>query len=239
MAESPNIERDWVLFLDLDGTLVDLAPTPQEVVVPEDLCPSLRHVRKSLNGALAIVSGRALRDIDRLLPGVMPVAGAEHGAVIRYPDGAIQEIPALMRPPAPWIDDLRRATQEWRGILVEEKSHTVAVHFRLAPERSDAVKDIMTALVRRDPRGFELLAAHKAFEIRPRGITKARAVKELMEVAPFKGRVPVYVGDDVTDLDGMGAARAMGGLGLHVAVEFGGCASNVRAWLKRAATALT
>jgi trehalose 6-phosphate phosphatase len=238
MAPPPEIERGWALFLDLDGTLIDLAPTPDDVVVPDGLCGDLGRLRNLLGGALAIVSGRPLAGIDRLLPALVPAGGAEHGAIVRRQDGTIDEVPASARPPADWIATLRRRTKTWHGVLVEEKRHTVAVHFRLAPARAVEVEELVTAQVRLEPGRFERLAARDACEIRPRGITKARAVNLLMGAPPFEGRTPIYVGDDTTDEDGMAAVRHLGGIALHVGSDFGGDPAAVRWWIGRAARSL-
>jgi trehalose 6-phosphate phosphatase len=134
--------------------------------------------------------------------------------------------------PARWRFELHAAARDWAGVLVEEKAHGVAVHFRLAPEREAEVRALVDQVVADDPRNFEVLPARMAFEIRHRSLTKALAVDRLMPCPPFLGRVPVFVGDDVTDEDGFRAARAMGGLGLHVKEAFGGQPAQVRGWLE-------
>jgi len=234
-CRAPEIERDWALFLDLDGTLLDLAPRPDQVIVPGGLCDTLRHLRDALNGALAIVSGRPLSEIDRLLGDLKPTAAGEHGAVIRYPNHEVLDYSAAIKPPAIWIAALHRSVKNWPGVIIEEKCYSIAVHFRLAPERAESVATLMGALVAQDTAHFELLVAHQALEIKPRGVSKADVVRQLMAVTPFKTRFPVFVGDDVTDLDGMAAAQRLGGLGLHVAHDFGNAPSAVREWIAQAA----
>jgi trehalose 6-phosphate phosphatase len=227
----PTPRPDWALFLDIDGTLIDIAPTPDAVEVPETLAPALAAASAQLGGALAIVSGRSLIEIDRLMaPLRLPCVG-EHGAVIRYPDGAVDRADASRAVPAAWRARLREATGDWDGVLVEEKVFSVAVHYRLAPPREQEVRALVDAVVAESAADFEVLPASMAFEIRRRGLTKALAVETFMAQPPFAGRVPVFVGDDVTDEDGFRAARAMGGLGLHVKQVFGGQPSEVRRWL--------
>ena len=238
MLRAPEIERHWALFLDLDGTLLDIALAPDKVVIPPGLIDALARVGAALDGALAVVSGRRLGDVDRLLsPLRLPVA-AEHGAVIRLPSGALDRIPVARRPPGEWMKQIREATRGWSGILVEEKTYSVAIHYRLAPHQRGAVRQLATSLLRTVPDRFELLMAKQAFELRPKGVTKARGVEVLMGQAPFRGRQPVFVGDDVTDEDGIEIADRMGGLGLHVDAAFGGQPRAVRDWLKRAADSL-
>ena len=238
MLRAPEVERHWALFLDLDGTLLDIAVAPDKVVIPARLIDALQRLSVALDGALAVVSGRRLASIDRLLsPLRLPVA-AEHGAVIRLPSTKIDSLSVRRRPPKAWIKQLRQAVSRWEGVLIEEKTYSVALHYRLAPHRSGAVRKLAMSLVRAAPNRFELLTAKQAFEVRPKGITKARAVEVLMEQHPFRGRLPVFVGDDVTDEDGIETAHQLGGLGLNVDSAFGGQPRAVRDWLKRAADSL-
>jgi trehalose 6-phosphate phosphatase len=238
MLRAPEIERHWALFLDLDGTLLDIAAAPDKVVVPACLIDVLERLSVALGGALAVVSGRKLHNLDRLLsPLRIPVA-AEHAAVIRLPSTRIDRLSVRRRPPQAWIKQLRQAVSSWDGVLVEEKTYSVALHYRLAPHRSGTVRKLAMSLVRAAPNRFELLEAKQAFEVRPKGITKARAVEILMEQHPFRGRFPVFVGDDVTDEDGIEIAHRFGGLGLKVDAAFGGQPRAVRDWLKRAADSL-
>lgn len=233
---APEIKPHWALFLDLDGTLLDIAASPEDVVTPSQLPEALERVGAALGGALAVVSGRSLGEVDHLLkPLRIPVA-AEHGALIRLPSGALDRAPETLGPPRDLIVQLRDATRDWSGVLVEEKTYSVAVHFRLAPEREDEVKQLVMSLA--DCDRFELLTAKKAFEVRPKGITKGRAVRILMADMPFRGRQPVFVGDDVTDEDGMEVARQLGGFGLRVGSVFQDKPAAVRDWLKRAADTL-
>ena len=238
MLRAPEVERHWALFLDLDGTLLDIAAAPDRVVMPPRLTDALARLHVALGGALAVVSGRSLDNVDRLLaPLRMPVA-AEHGAVIRLPSGALDTISARRRPSRRRIEALREATSDWAGVIVEEKAYSVALHYRRAPHRKNALRQLALSLVRAAPTRFELLTAKKAFEVRPKGVNKGRAVELLMNEEPFRTRQPVFVGDDITDEDGIEAAIRIGGLGLTVDGVFGGQPLAVRNWLKRAADTL-
>jgi trehalose 6-phosphate phosphatase len=238
MLTAPEIERHWALFLDLDGTLIDIATAPDKVVTPSGLTDALARVRSALGGAIAVVSGRRLAEIDRLLSPLQLPVGAEHGAIVRMPSGQFDRVPDALRPPPEWSDELREATRRWSGILVEEKAYSIAIHYRLAPHHEDAVCRVASSLVQTAPARFELLALKRAFEIRPKSVSKARAVDVLMTIEPFRGRQPVFVGDDVTDEDGIASAVRLGGLGLHVDAAFGGTPLAVRDWLRRAADSL-
>lgn len=230
-AFPPPPMRNWALFLDLDGTLLDIAPTPDSVVVPDELVKDLAAVQKALGGALAIVSGRSLADIDRLLTPLHLPAGGEHAAIVRLPNGFNDEVE--MKVPDDWKRSLNDLVETHPGVLAETKSHNVVAHYRNAPSKKTVVHRAVSALVANDPENFELLEAKMAFEIRPRLVTKGRAVHALMNVEPFAGRVPVFVGDDRTDHDGFAAAIELGGIALDVGLAFGGRPSDVRAWLKR------
>lgn len=228
---APKPRPDWALFLDIDGTLLDIAPRPDAVEVPANLAATLAEARSWLGGALAIVSGRTIAEIDALMaPLRLPCVG-EHGAIIRRPDGATDRAGPDHKVPSAWKASLHAAAGRWPGVLIEEKTYGVAVHFRQAPGLEREVRDLVDTLVAEDSDRFEALPASMAFEIRHRALTKAIAVDEFMTQPPFAGRVPVFVGDDVTDEDGFRAARAMGGLGLNVGNSFGGQPSRVRRWL--------
>jgi len=230
VAHPPKIEANWALFLDLDGTLIDIAATPDSVVVPDGLVTTLNETCEALGGALAIVSGRLLSEVDQLLAPLKLPGGGEHGAVIRLPDGAQDEID--VRVPHDWVETLLDAAARMPKVLIERKTHSVVAHYRRAPDRAEELRKITARLVADDPASFDVLECKMAVEIRPRTVSKARAVKRLMAVAPFAGRVPVFVGDDLTDQDGFRAAEELGGRGLSVGDHFGGRPGEVRHWLK-------
>jgi len=219
------------LFLDLDGTLLDLAPTPTSVVIPDGLVDDLRRLRDRLGGAVAIVTGRPLEDVDRMLaPLRLPVAG-NHGASARLPDGTTQTLAPVALLPPDWLPRAQAACTPWPGTLVEPKPYSLALHYRLAPDRERDILDLAAVLAAERPEDYEILKAHYAYELRPRQASKGLALERLMELAPFNGRVPVFIGDDVTDESGREAARRLGGIGLDVAPTFGGSAARVREWL--------
>jgi trehalose 6-phosphate phosphatase len=224
------------LFLDLDGTLIDIAPRHDEVWVAPELPSVLERLRTALGGALAIVSGRPLHDVVSLIPiGGLCIA-AEHGARLRLPDGRMEEHAANLPAREAWIAAIKAALPRWPGAFLEEKTIGLVVHYRQAPSYGAEIERFMRRLIAPGPQQddgaqAELLTALMAFEIRPCGVGKGHAVRRLMAEAPFAGRVPVFIGDDVTDEEGMAAAVALGGEGLHVARNFGGEAAQVRAWL--------
>jgi trehalose 6-phosphate phosphatase len=234
----PDLDRTNALFLDLDGTLLEIAATPESVVVPPGLPQLLSHLQSLLDGALAIVTGRSIGVVDDLLNPYVAITAGEHGAAMRYQDGKIVELPPQAAVPEAWRETLAAASERWPGVLVEPKPHGVAVHYRLVPERGDDVWRLVRALVPPDHSSFRLIPAREAVEIGPRATSKGLAVEQLMARRPFEGRRPLFVGDDFTDEAGMEVARRFGGEGLRVAEVFGGQPAAVRAWLARGAELL-
>ncbi len=234
----PDIDRTHALFLDLDGTLIDIAPTPESVVVPPGLPELLTCLYGELGGAVAVVTGRSIAFVDTLLAPFVATAAGEHGAALRYQDGTLEEMPRGAAVPDAWREALEAAARRWPGVLIESKPHGVAVHYRLVPERGNDVWRAVRALVPQDHPSFRLIPAREAVEIAPRGPSKGHAVERLMTQQAFRGRRPIFVGDDFTDEAGMEAARQFGGEGLRVAEVFGGEPAAVRAWLRRGAELL-
>lgn len=229
----PDLDRKSALFLDLDGTLLEIAATPELVVVPPALPAVLSHLHRQLDGALAIVSGRPIAQIDGLLAPFHASAAGEHGVSIRYADGSLEGLPIGIAVPDSWRETLNSAVERWPGVRVETKPHGVAVHYRLAPERESEVWQLVRTLVAPDHPWFRLIPAREAVEIGLRAASKGHAVERFMGHAPFHGRRPIFIGDDFTDEAGMSMARRFGGLGLRVAEVFGGDPAQVRAWLTR------
>jgi trehalose 6-phosphate phosphatase len=187
-------------LLDIDGTLLDLAPTPREVWVPPGLADTLRQLIERTSGALALVSGRSLNDIDLIFaPAEFPAVGG-HGAEMRLtPDS---EAVATHAPPMD--KDLKRRLAAIAklapGILVEDKGYSLALHYRLAPEAEQAIYQAVARLRADLPNApIEVLPGKRVCEIKHSGFTKATGVHELMAHDPFKGRRPLFIGDDVTD----------------------------------------
>ena len=220
------------LLLDLDGTLIDIAATPDSVVVPEDLPELLVRLRAKLGGALAIVTGRPIGQVDALLPGVATAVAGEHGAALRRAPGAAVEWTSAEAVPPGWLDAAEALVAHHPGTILERKAHGFVLHYRLMPEAGPVFEHGLSVLLDYAPH-HRLGAAHMAWEVKPTGIDKGRATHAIMAHAPFLGRTPVFVGDDVTDEDGMDAARSLGGVGLRVQEHFTD-AEGVRKWLRQA-----
>ena len=225
----PALSRDCALFLDIDGTLIDFSLSPGAVVVPHGLLAMLKSLQLRQGGALALLSGRRLGDIEALFgPGF--AVGAEHGALLQDAEG---QVFAEIRPSAALAAlavPLREAVAAHPGTLLEEKRFGLALHWRAAPETAGGLQALAARLAAPYPE-LLLLPAHAALEIRPRGTDKGSALASFMRQPPFAGHKPVFVGDDTTDEPAIARANEMGGLGLHVARDFGGATQAVRAWL--------
>lgn len=205
-------QAGWALFLDIDGTLLDLAPTPDGVVIPEGLPQVLDSLARALGGAFALVSGRSLDSIDSLFPGPWDAVGC-HGAEWRLGG-------QRFTPPPPWPDGLvagiEAARRRLPGVMMERKSQSLALHFRAAPEQKAAVRTLAAAAVATDAHGLDLLEGKSVMEIIPAGNSKGLAIERFMRLPPYAGRRPVFAGDDVTDESGFITVNAMGGLSIHV-----------------------
>ena len=225
----PRPDRDWALFLDLDGTLIDFAPRPDAAFAPPGLPEALLAAAEALEGAVAIVSGRPVAVIDTLLaPARLPAAGC-HGAELRaLTAGPTQR---MVPPPSPRLLGAGEAIAAAAGLLLETKPSGLALHYRATPDRAREARDAAEALLAEAGPDFELMPAVLAFELRPRGYDKGMAVRTLMGAAPFAGRRPVFVGDDITDLDGIAAAAALGGAGVLLGRDAQAGPAEVRAWL--------
>ena len=205
------------LFLDIDGTLVPIAPTPAEVRPSPDLPRLLTHAATDLSSALAIVSGREITSIDQVTQGVVPYAAGSHGAEFRLGLGQ-----AILRPgPQPDIAGLESEVLarmgDWPGLLIEPKRAGIAVHYRLAPALGPRVREELESLLAARPQSdLALLQGDHVVEVRSPAHNKGEAVRRIMKETAFHGRRPVFIGDDVTDEDGFLAVQELGGTAVIV-----------------------
>lgn len=208
--------RDWrdaAWFLDFDGTLVELAATPDAVVVAPGLVQVLAALSEQLGGRLAIVSGRPIAQIDAMLaPLKLPVAGV-HGAERRDAQGQLHVAAAPALDQALLI--LRALVMAHEGLLLEEKRGALALHYRLAPGLKTACEQAMEAALAATP-GMVLLRGKMVLELKPAASNKGSALAEFLQEAPFKGHKPVFAGDDTTDEAGIAYAQQLGGMGVKI-----------------------
>jgi trehalose 6-phosphate phosphatase len=233
----PRFSGGWALFLDVDGTLVDFAEHPDAVVVPARLRAVLERIFHRNGGALALVSGRSLADLDRLFdPAHYPIAG-QHGLERRGIHGSVTRVAGI----ADRINDAAYQIQAQAsgldGVVVEHKGLTLAIHYRLAPHLRDWVAGATRALLSRLGDGFGLIEGKMVFEIKLSGKDKGVAIAEFMREAPFAGRLPVFAGDDASDEDGFAVVNALNGLSLKVGPGLSAArwrmsgAEDMRGWL--------
>lgn len=211
----PSIQRDWALFLDLDGTLIELAATPDSVVAPPGTAQRLEKVRDALAGALAIVSGRPIAELDRILHPFRSAAAGLHGLEWRGADG-IREATSF---DSQVLDPARKALAAFAaqrpGVLLEDKGASLALHFRRAPHQAKEASDVMESCEAAIP-GVHLQRGKMVIELKPDHSGKGTVVQHLSESPPFAGRLPVFVGDDLTDEDGFRAVNDLGGWSIKV-----------------------
>ncbi len=216
----PLQNRDYdfaadALFLDFDNTLVDFAPQPESVMLPPDLITILQRLQQATNGALAIISGRPMEQIDHfLLPLRLPVAGV-HGAERRSADGRVVQLP---------VPDIKRLlvylqplAAQHAGLLLEVKRGALALHYRRAPHLEQICVQAMTDALAHE-QGFALLRGSMVVEAKAADADKGKAIAAFMDEAPFAGRRPVFIGDDITDEAGFAWVQSpsAGGLGIKV-----------------------
>lgn len=229
------------LFLDVDGTLLDLAARPMDVDVPRRLLDDLSALSIRLDGALALVSGRSVAVLDELFEPLRLKAAGSHGAELRLEaEGEVEIVSAGL--PAALREELEELSANIPGVLIEDKAVCVAVHYREAPTSADALRAALeTMLNATGDASLEILPGRLVFEVKHRSHDKGTAVDAFMERPPFRGRRPVFIGDDITDEAGFAVVPKHGGLAYAVGRDMRGAkrgfdtASEVRAWIARLA----
>jgi trehalose 6-phosphate phosphatase len=204
------------LFLDVDGTLLEIAATPDLVRVPASLRNTLHLTREREHGALALLSGRSLMDLDAMFdPYVFPASG-KHGLEVRLPSGKVirpQVDEKALDRARRWLELLQR---ENRGLLLEDKGVALAMHFRLAPRLAPEVEGVMNELATELGGEFVVRPGKCVLELAPRGFDERSAIEMLMKEHEFAGRTPVFVGDDPADEVGFQAVNELGGHSIRV-----------------------
>jgi trehalose 6-phosphate phosphatase len=237
----PNL-KEWAILLDVDGTILDLAPTPNEVTVPASLRDTMSRLSERTGGALALVSGRSLSDLDALFAPLRLPAVAGHGAELRRFAGGAPEAagepsldPALRR-------KLRTVGRIAAGVLIEDKGYSVALHYRMAPDMEQVVRAEVDRIRIENPAApIEILPGKSVLEIKQAGFNKGTGVRALMAQPPFASRQPIFIGDDVTDESVFEMIAEFDGLAFSVGRIASGVSGYfakpeaVRGWLSRIA----
>jgi len=211
----PALTGEFAFFFDLDGTLADIKPHPDQVVIPADILRVLHQLSSNNHGALALISGRSMAELDQLArPYRFPLAGV-HGAerrdihgnahIVSLPDSLIQSLTV----------QLTAALEHLPGTELEAKGMAFALHYRQGPQHEAAITALATSIVAAHPQ-LALQPGKCVVEIKPRGINKGEAIKAFMTEAPFAGRTPVFIGDDLTDESGFSAVNQAGGVSIKV-----------------------
>jgi trehalose 6-phosphate phosphatase len=207
----PPFAAHWAFFLDIDGTLLDIEGHPDEVHIERPEADLVAGLHRATGGALALVSGRPLAGIDMLFhPLKLPIAG-QHGAERRDASGKRHRhrfpVEALHRAAAP----VRKFVARNEGLVFEDKGASVALHYRLAPQLEAAARAVVEEAAKTAGGAFELQVGKMVYELKPAGVDKGSAIVEFMSESPFAGRLPVFLGDDVTDETGFMAVNRLGG----------------------------
>ena len=214
----PEWRDDWALFLDVDGTLVEIAATPTAVRVPARVIAAIDRARERLHGAVALVSGRSISDLDRLFaPLSLPAAGA-HGAERRTAEGVVRSKRDGFKL-TPARDLLIRWVTLHPGALLEDKGAALALHYRNVPYLEPLAQRVMAAAVARVGSAFHLQEGKKVIELVGAAASKGTAIEAFMAEPPFHGRKPVFVGDDIPDEDAFAVVNRLGGHSVAVGVN--------------------
>jgi trehalose 6-phosphate phosphatase len=244
----PAISLNAALFLDVDGTLLDIAPTPDAVAVPAGLVETLGRINAALGGAMALVSGRRRADLRRIFRGAGVILIGEHGATASVPLTSLDAARGEGPPPG-LVAALRRFAARHPDTLLELKAHGAALHVRGAPSAASAARRLAHKLAETYRDLVRLLRGKAVFEFVPAGISKGQAIEALLAERAFRDRTPYVIGDDVTDEDGFEVANRWGGVSLRVASSDLRMAksaarytiaspSQLRIWLRDSADAL-
>jgi trehalose 6-phosphate phosphatase len=242
----PLLASNAALFLDVDGTLIEFVPRPEDARVPPTLIETIGALRGALGGALAVVSGRNLADIDRLFAPLALAAGGQHGAEARLTARGKAEIFAVTETAlAAVIERLGPFLAAHPRIRVERKGLSTAFHYRDAPADAPALRAALEQALGPIADKLSLLDSHLCYDLRASDANKGKVVERLMDVPPFAGGVPVYIGDDWTDEDGFKAALAANGRAIRVGVPRTTLATEMlrdpdalRLWLEQSLKAL-
>jgi trehalose 6-phosphate phosphatase len=233
----PALSPYWAFFLDIDGTLLELAERPDMVRADAGLVSLLGGLQQAANGAVALISGRSVADVDRLFaPLELPVAG-QHGVERRDAAGQVHRHDFPLEPLRDSAARLQAFAAAHPGLILEDKGNSLALHYRQAPQLAEQARAEMARVAAGLGDAFELQAGKMVFELKPGGRDKGNVIDEFMREAPFRGCTPVFVGDDLTDEYGFGAVNRMGGHAIKVGAGRSVArwrladAQAVRAWL--------
>jgi trehalose 6-phosphate phosphatase len=216
LCASPTDDDEWALFLDVDGTLIEIADSPDAVSVDPAMIDVLQRLDRRFDHALALVSGRELATLDQLFQPLRLTAAGLHGLERRMPGGDTETSNGAGDQIGQVRDRLSAFAESDARLLVEDKGMTVALHYRRAPDRAKDVLALAERLAAEVEGALVLQRGKMVIEFRPQGPNKGNIVDQFMQAAPFAGRIPVFIGDDVTDEDGFAAVNKRHGHSIRV-----------------------
>lgn len=211
--------RDVAFFFDVDGTLVGIEQVPEAVKVSDRLRNLLQRLIDGTDGALALVSGRSIEQLDHLFGPLAFSASGLHGLEKRLLPGVTTRVEHVEQGIQAAREDLLRFAEGHKGVLVEDKGLTLALHYRMAPEHREAAAERVRKLVEADPDNLVVLEGKMVFEVKPPGFDKGQAIADFMQEPPFRGRRPIFAGDDVTDEAGFKAIDTLKGIAIKVGTD--------------------
>jgi trehalose 6-phosphate phosphatase len=212
----PVPNRDWAYFFDIDGTLVEIADAPSGIRLDRDLRQLIERVFRTAGGAVALISGRSIADIDTLFPGIRLPAAGQHGIERRDASGRVVTH-AFPSQRLEWARDrLAQAAARHPELLLEDKGLSLALHYRRAPQLGGYAHRLMRSLLVHAGAQYCLQTGKRVVEMKPTGKDKGGAVLEFMQEEPFRGRTPVFIGDDVTDEYGFATVNRLRGHSVKV-----------------------
>ncbi|MGQ0658309.1 MAG: trehalose-phosphatase [Chromatiales bacterium] len=235
----PAFAPHWAFFLDVDGTLLELAAHPDEVAIGPLLIPTLQALQERARSPVALVSGRSLADLDRLFEPLRLAAAGQHGAERRDAQGRVHRAEARDAGLEDAKMTLLEFSRRYPGIAIEDKGLTLAIHYRRVPSLAAEVERVVSLIAETLGSDYSIQSGKMVHEIRPGQRHKGRAIAEFLTEPPFAGRLPVFIGDDVTDehgfelINGLGGHSIKAGPGPSVATWRLASVADVIAWLQR------
>lgn len=211
LSDLPVPDHNWAWFFDIDGTLAPIAASPDKVRIEPAIQKLVSDLRAHVQGAVALISGRSLHDIDRLFPEQRFAAAGQHGVERRHPNGTVERRLVDQRRLATMRTSLRILERRYPGLLLEDKGLSLALHYRQAPDLEPLVQREVRSLIAGTSEAFLMQTGKCVVEILPAGNNKGTVVTEFMAEPPFAGRIPVFVGDDVTDEHAFVVVNTLGG----------------------------
>jgi trehalose 6-phosphate phosphatase len=214
----PELSASVALFLDIDGTLSDLEATPSDAFIPEATLHALETLQLHY-GAVALVSGRSIASIDAICNGRHFAASGQHGLEMRLEDGVVTQT-GDEEVFAPFIRQVEAELEgKWPGLLIEKKGLSVAVHYRQCPQAGSHVRHVIEGIASAHPAMLDVQTGKCVVELKRSGSSKGTAIQKMMQEERFKGKMPVFAGDDVTDEAGFAMAQQLGGAGIKIGLS--------------------